>query len=114
MTDTVPQSTTDLRQAQREAAGLPPQTRPTELPEESRDPANNAPKVVYLSSEAAEGISGQVFGTSGWALSLYSPRHVIKSIHKNGRWTLDELDDLVPFSLADGLINPVPAEQPRT
>ena len=114
MTDTVPQSTTELRQVQRAASGLAPQPSPTELPEESRDPANNAPKVVYLSSEAAEGISGQVFGTSGWALSLYSPRHVIKSIHKNGRWTLDELDDLIPFSLAEGLINPVPAEQPRT
>ena len=84
----------------------------SELPPENRDPENNAPKVVYLSSEAANGISGQVIGTSGWALTLYSPRHVIKSIHKDGRWTLDELDQIIPFSLGNGLINPVPAERP--
>jgi len=113
MTDTVPQSTTELRQEQRSAVGLPTQPMVTELPPENRSPENNAPKVVYLSSEAAKGISGQVIGTSGWALSLYSPRHVIKSIHKDGRWTLDELDRIVPFSLGNGLINPVPVEQPR-
>ncbi len=112
MTDTVPQSTTELRQEQRSAAGLPSQPMVSELPPENRDPENNAPKVVYLSSEAANGISGQVIGTSGWALSLYSPRHVIKSIHKDGRWTLDELDQIIPFSLGNGLINPVPAERP--
>ena len=114
MTDTVPQSTTELRQQQRSAAGLPIQPIPAELPPENRDPENNAPKVVYLSSEAAEGTTGQVFGTSGWALSLYSPRHVIKSIHKEGRWTLDELDQQIPFSLGSGLINPVPVDPPRS
>ena len=113
MTDTVPQSTTDLRQQQREAVGLDVQRDRSQPPEEYRDPANNAPKVVYLCTEAADGITGQVIRTSGWALSLYSPRHVIKSIHKNGKWTLDELDDLIPISLADGLINPVPLDTPK-
>ena len=113
MTDTVPQSTTDLRQQQREAVGLDVQRDRSQPPEEYRDPANNAPKVVYLCTEAADGITGQVIGTSGWALSLYSPRHVIKSIHKNGKWTLDELDDLIPISLAEGLINPVPVDTPK-
>ena len=113
MTDTVPQSTTDLRQQQREAVGLDVQRDRSQPPEEYRDPANNAPKVVYLCTEAADGITGQVIGTSGWALSLYSPRHVIKSIHKNGKWTLDELDDLIPISLAEGLINPVPLDPPK-
>ena len=113
MTDTVPQSTTDIRQQQREAVGLDVQRDRSQPPEEYRDPANNAPKVVYLCTEAADGITGQVIGTSGWALSLYSPRHVIKSIHKNGKWTLDELDDLIPISLADGLINPVPLDTPK-
>ena len=113
MTDTVPQSTTDLRQQQIEAVGLDVQRDRSQPPEEYRAPANNAPKVVYLCTEAADGITGQVIGTSGWALSLYSPRHVIKSIHKNGKWTLDELDDLIPISLAEGLINPVPLDPPK-
>jgi len=46
-------------------------------------------------------------------MTLYSPRHVVKSIHKSGRWTLDELDELIPISLAAGLVNPVPAQLPR-
>ncbi len=82
-------------------------------PEEAEDPENNAPKVVYLCTEAAGNITGQVIGTRGWAMSLYSPRHVTKSIHKNGRWTLDELDRLVPISLASELVNPAPPQEQR-
>jgi NAD(P)-dependent dehydrogenase (short-subunit alcohol dehydrogenase family) len=113
MTDTVPQTTTELRQQQREAVGLSQEVDRTQPPSEYRDPANNAPKVVYLCTDNAEGITGQVIGTSGWALSLYSPRHVIKSIHKDGIWTLDELDEIIPISLARGLINPVPLDSPK-
>ena len=75
------------------------------------DPANNAPKAAYLCTEAAGNITGQVIGTNGWPLDLYSPRHVIRSIHKNGRWTLKELEDLIPFTLSNGLINPVPPQK---
>ena len=115
MTESIPESTTQLRQQQRaqiqsqessedEVQGAPP---------EARDPANNAPKTVYLCSEAAGNITGQVIGVSGWQASVYSPRHVINSIHKNGRWTLDELDRLVPISLGADLPNPVPVQPPR-
>jgi hypothetical protein len=69
--------------------------------------------VVHLCSEAGGDITGQVIGTSGWQMTLYSPRHVTKSIHKSGRWTLDELDQLIPISLAAGLKNPMPEAPPR-
>ena len=110
MTDSIPQSTTDLRQTQRAQAGQSGPKVSLDPPPEYRDPANNAPKVVYLCSEAADGITGQVFGTSGWELSLYSPRHVVKSIHKNEAWSLEELERLIPISLGRDLINPAPAE----
>ena len=110
MTDSIPQSTTDLRQTQRAQAGQNVPKVSLDPPPEYRDPANNAPKVVYLCSEAADGITGQVFGTSGWELSLYSPRHVVKSIHKNEAWSLEELERLIPISLGRDLINPAPAE----
>ena len=120
MTSTIPESTQQLRQQQRAAAapvapgpGMATQGSPILGPEEARDPANNAPKAVYLCTEAAGEITGQVIGTSGWPMTLYSPRHVIKSIHKNGRWTLDELDELMPISLGAGLANPVPPQAPR-
>ena len=110
MTDSIPQSTTDLRQTQRAQAGQNVPKVSLDPPPEYRDPANNAPKVVYLCSEASDGITGQVFGTSGWELSLYSPRHVVKSIHKNEAWSLEELERLIPISLGRDLINPAPAE----
>ena len=110
MTDSIPQSTTDLRETQRAQVGQNVPKISSDPPPEYRDPANNAPKVVYLCSEAANGITGQVFGTSGWELSLYSPRHVVKSIHKNEPWSLEELERLIPISLGKDLINPAPAE----
>ena len=118
MTATIPESTQQLREQQRAISGQ--QTAPSVQqtgsilgPEEARAPENNAPKVVYLCTEAAGDITGQVFGTGGWPMTLYSPRHVTKSIHKNGRWTLDELDELIPISLGAGLINPMPPQEPK-
>ena len=115
MTASVPQSSKDLR-TQVQTAQQPimqAQGPPIQGPPEASDPANNAPKAVYLCSEAASDVTGQVIGVSGWNISLYSPRHVTKSIHKNGRWTLDELDQLMPISLAQGLTNPMPSAPPR-
>ena len=122
MTATVPDRSRQIKAQERQqaaaaaagAAGtMQAQGAPIQGPEEARDPANNAPKTVYLCSDAGGSITGQVIGTSGWVMSLYSPRHVIRSIHKSGRWTLDELDDVMPISVAAGLINPVPAQPPR-
>ena len=119
MTMTVPDSARELRAARGitgggEAAGRPPQQMTAQGggiagPDEARAPDNNAPKTVYLCSEAGGNITGQVIGTAGWQMSLYSPRHVTRSIHKNGRWTLDELEELVPISLTAGLTNVAPA-----
>ena len=119
MTESIPQSTRDLRGQQQAAqtaqkpAAMQSQGPPIQGPAEASDPANNAPKSVYLCTEAGGDITGQVIGISGWQMTLYSPRHVTSSIHKSGRWTLDELDQLIPISLAAGLTNPVPAAPPR-
>ena len=115
MTASIPDSTTQLRQQQRAQlqGGESSEDEAPTAPPESRDPANNAPKATYLCSEAAGDITGQVVGISGWQATLYSPRHVTRSIHKNGRWTLDELDRLMPISVNDGLVNPVPTQPPR-
>ncbi|MCY4528709.1 MAG: SDR family oxidoreductase, partial [Chloroflexi bacterium] len=79
-------------------------------PDEALVPESNAPKIVYLCTDAASSITGQVIGTHGWSTSLYSPRQPVKSLHKDGEWTLDELERLVPISLAIGLQNPSPHE----
>ena len=82
-------------------------------PEEALAPENNAPKIVYLCTEAGGAFTGRVVATNGWGMSLYSPRRPTKSIHKVGAWTLDELERLVPVSLSAGLSNPAPPEPTR-
>ena len=72
-----------------------------------------APIVVYLATDAAANINGYVFGTSGYQISLHAHPLPVKSIHKDGRWTLDELDKIIPTTLAEGLENPAPPQPPK-
>lgn len=117
MTATVPEGTKQKLRAreeataEEEAAAL--QVTAAREPDEARAAENNAPKIVYLCTEAGGAITGQVIGSGRWAFSLYSPRQATKSINKDGRWTLDDLERLVPISLATGLSNPSPPEPPR-
>ena len=87
--------------------------KPSALGDVKAQARNAFAKIKALVTEAGGSITGQVIGTSGWPMTLYSPRHVVNTIHKNGRWTLDELDKLVPISLGAGLVNPVPLQPPR-
>jgi hypothetical protein len=64
--------------------------------------------VVYLASEQAGGVNGQIFLCAGTSYSLLSLPRAEKTLYKEGRWTLDELDELVPQALTAGLINPAP------
>jgi len=78
-----------------------------------RDPGNNAPPVTWLCSEAGGVISGQVIGTSGWQASRYSPRQAIRSISSPRRWSVEDLEDVVPNQLTVGVNNPAPMVQPK-
>ncbi|HZU76656.1 MAG TPA: hypothetical protein VFA70_07820, partial [Dehalococcoidia bacterium] len=100
--------------AGRADAAPAPAPRPVAAPtsdEGPRDPSNNAPTVVFLCTEAGANISGQVIGTSGWQASRYSPRRVIRSISKPGRWTVAELEQVIPGALTAGIPNPAPPQQ---
>lgn len=74
-----------------------------------RGPDRIAPMVVYLLLDEAWDINGHTFavaaGDIGLLPFLYPP---IKNIHKEGKWTLDELRQLVPNQLMAGIANPAP------
>ena len=115
MMATLPENTLRRLESQRQLTGVaigPAEMTASPEPKEALSAENNAPKIAYLCSEGSGEITGQVIGTGGWTMSLFSERHPTKSIHKNGLWTLDELEQLIPISLAAGLINPSPAESP--
>lgn len=76
-----------------------------------QQPEDVAPVVVFLATEAAASISGCIFGVQGGRVDLFTPPVPVKSLYKDGRWTLDELLRTMPATLAAGLVNPAPPEQ---
>lgn len=59
--------------------------------------AQVAPLVVYLASEAAKAVSGQIFGVRGNEIYLMSQPRPIRSLHRGDGWTPERLaETLVP------------------
>ena len=85
----------------------------TPVTEESREPEDVAPIVVYLCTDAAANINGCTFGARGGQISLHTDPVPIKTIYKDGRWTLDELLTIMPSTLAADLVNPAPPIEPQ-
>lgn len=71
-------------------------------------PEDVAPLVAFLASDHAATVNGQIFLCAGTSYSLLSLPRAEKTLYKEGRWTLDELDELVPQGLTEGLVNPAP------
>lgn len=72
-------------------------------------PDHVAPIVVYLCTDQAKDINGQVFGAAGSSIWLYSKPQEIKTLFKpEGIWTTEELLEHVSSTLTKGLINPAP------
>ena len=92
----------------REAAGMggPPRI---EIP----PPEAIAPFVVFLCTDEAANINGCTFQVRGGEVDLMTDPVVVRSIHKVGTWTVDELCKLAPQSLAAGLVNPMPPQPPK-
>lgn len=67
-----------------------------------------SPFVVFLCTDEAANINGRTFSVTGGEVHLYSEPEYIRSIYTKGMWTVDELCELVPNSLASGLENPSP------
>jgi len=86
-----PSATTNLFPKGKVAYGGIPAAKPA-------DPDMVAPMVVYLCTEAASTIQGEFFYAGGPDVGLY-PREAIplQLLHKaTGKWTIDELMEIVP------------------
>lgn len=69
---------------------------------ESLDPDDIAPPVVYLCSPEAGDISGQLMYASGGDMVFYGHQldmHGARMVRKQGRWTQEELQRMVPAIL---------------
>jgi hypothetical protein len=74
---------------------------PTETPDQkarveklkSMQTAKIAPLAVYLASDAAAGVSGQIFGVRANEIFLFSQNRPIRSVHRSEGWTAETIAD---------------------
>ena len=67
-------------------------------------PDKNAPLAVFLSSDAAKGISGQVFGTRMNEIYLFSSPRPTRIIHNAAGWTPESIAEVAAPALAKGFM----------
>ncbi len=73
----------------------------------------NAPLVAWLASDEAANVNGCTFQVFGKVIHLISDPVPVKSIYTSKEWSLDELKEIMPRTLAKDLVNPAPPEPPK-
>jgi len=74
-------------------------------------PEDIAAIVAFLASDAAADINGQTISCTGGQIALYTPNPtIVRSINKDGRWTVEELLRIMPSTIAADLVNPSPPQ----
>ena len=74
-------------------------------------PEHIPPIIVYLATEQAANVNGQVFHAEAGRVGIYSEPVEVRAIYKSeGVFTTDELISSVPKTLLQGYINPAPPQ----
>lgn len=85
----VPSAVTRMTEQMGGAAGLAAARRTR--PAQEQDPANIAPAVVFLISDAAAKVTGQTLAVTGYQIHRYEPPRPANGIFSDGPWDLDDL-----------------------
>ncbi len=70
---------------------------------EKMSPRDIAPLAVYLASDAAATVSGQIFGVRGKEIFVFSQPRPVRSIHHAEGWTVERLAEVFPGALGHHL-----------
>jgi NAD(P)-dependent dehydrogenase (short-subunit alcohol dehydrogenase family) len=76
------------------------------------DPANVAPMVAYLATDAAQDVNGHFFGVRGHTISLYSHWEIAGILLAEGRWDPKVLAEVFPDTLGKNVQPPEPVPIP--
>jgi NAD(P)-dependent dehydrogenase (short-subunit alcohol dehydrogenase family) len=87
-------------------------TIPTDTPQqkarvaklEKMSPRDVAPLAVYLATDDAAGVSGQIFGVRGKEIFLFSQPRPVRAIHHADGWTPERLAETFPGTLGHHLV----------
>lgn len=92
--------------------GLSPedQERYLEKRRQSTRPEQIAPLAVYLCSEAAKEVSGQIFGARGNEVYLYNQTRPVRTLHRGDGWSPGALADMLVPALGSSF---TPLERTR-
>ncbi len=77
-------------------------------------PEGVSPIILWLCTEQAANANGKVFHAEGGRISVYNEPEEVKSIYKradNGIFSMDELLQVMPKTIAATLVNPAPAQK---
>ncbi len=74
-------------------------------------PAHIAPMAAFLASDAAQDVTGQVFGVRGKEIMLFSHERPIMRLHHDGGWTVERLIEMFPGTLQHHLVPMVTSGQ---
>ena len=80
---------------------------------ESAKAEDIAPLVVWLASDDAANVNGRTLFVQTGMVALYSEPVQEKSLVKVGAWTIDELFQFMPATVAAGVVNPFPPTPPK-
>ena len=75
-------------------------------------PDDIAPMVTWLASDEAAHVNGHVFHVTEGLITLLNEPEPVKTIQKDGKWTVEELIRVVPVTLGFELFNPAPSQNP--
>lgn len=64
-------------------------------------PAHIAPLVVFLASDKAQSISGQIFGVRGKEIILFSQPRPIRTVGRVEGWTVEDVAEMIPTAWAN-------------
>ena len=74
-------------------------------------PAHIAPVAVFLASDAARDVNGQVFGVRGKEIMLFSHERPIMRVHNSDGWTPESFAEVFPGTLQHHLVPHVTSGQ---